>query len=67
LTLASDPATLAHGARVQIVDAAGRTAWSGAYEHRALELRTPLAAGLYWVRLYDAEQRLLQEYGLRLE
>jgi hypothetical protein len=67
LTLRSDPATLASGARIHIVDAAGRTAWTGAYQHRTVELRTPLAAGQYWVRLYDARQRLLQEYGLRLE
>lgn len=67
LSLQSDPGTLVNGARVQIVDAAGRTAWAGAYERHPIELRTPLGAGHYWVRLYDAERRLLQEYGLRLQ
>jgi len=58
--------------QAKIVDAGGRPAWSGApeFSHESgyvLHVDTPLAAGTYWVRLYDAEQKLLQEYGLRLE
>ena len=58
--------------QARIVDAAGKPAWAGAPEFRhesgyVLHVDTPLAAGTYWVRLYDSEQKLLQEYGLRLE
>ena len=58
--------------QAKIVDAKGSPEWSGApeFSHESgyvLHVDTPLAAGSYWVRLYDSEQKLLQEYGLRLE
>lgn len=58
--------------QVRIVDAAAKPAWAGApqFTHEsgyALHVDTPLNAGTYWVRLYDADSKLLQEYGLSLE
>jgi hypothetical protein len=57
--------------QARIVDAAGRPAWSGSprYDVRngfVLRVEDRLSAGTYWVRLYDSQQKLLQEYGLEL-
>jgi hypothetical protein len=57
--------------KARIVDAAGNPAWAGApqFTHEdgyILHVNTPLREGTYWVRLYDADQKLLQEYGLQL-
>jgi hypothetical protein len=71
------PAATAY--RLQIVDASGRNAWSGAAAASAsasgrrlsAHLSKGLGAGVYWVRLYDSqvpgEAGLLREFGLRLE
>jgi hypothetical protein len=58
--------------RVRIVDAAGSPKWDGTpkFTHDAgtvLHVDKALAAGSYWVRLYDPQQNLLQEYGLKLQ
>lgn len=58
--------------QARIVDAAGKPAWKGAPEFNPnsgyiLRVDNPLKAGTYWVRLYDTDQQLLQEYGLKLE
>jgi hypothetical protein len=58
--------------RAQIVDAAGDPAWTGTpqlnrEEGFSLHVDKPLNAGSYWVRLYDPQQKLLQEYGLKLQ
>lgn len=55
----------------RIVDAAGKPAWTGRplYHHDSgysLQVDSELGAGTYWVRLYDSQKRLLQEYGLQL-
>lgn len=55
----------------RIVDAAGKSAWAGRplFNHDTgyvLQVDSELAAGTYWVRLYDSQQRLLHEYGLQL-
>ena len=57
---------------VKIVDARGRPAWTGAprFTHEdgyVVHVDKSLHPGNYWVRLYDAQQTLLQEYGLQLE
>lgn len=52
--------------RLSIVDENGRRSWSGSFEGEVAHVRSGLAAGLYWVRLYGRENQLLQEYGLRL-
>lgn len=56
----------------RIVDAAGKSAWTGRplfQQERGyiLQVNSELGAGTYWVRLYDSQQRLLQEYGLQLQ
>lgn len=57
--------------QARVVDAAGQLAWMGQPEYRGgsgltLQLNASLSRGTYWVRLYDAQQKLLQEYGLQL-
>lgn len=52
--------------RVTIVDASGHDAWSGGFETDVAHVPSGLSAGTYWVRLYDGQHRLLQEYGLQL-
>ena len=66
------PAATAY--RLQIVDASGRSAWSGAAaasgRRLSAHLSKGLGAGVYWVRLYASQVRgeadLLREFGLRL-
>jgi len=77
LDLAIDGTSLpaASAYRLQIVDASGRNAWSGAAAASDGKLSAHLSQGLgpgvYWVRLYDSqvsgEAGLLREFGLRLE
>jgi hypothetical protein len=57
---------------VKIVNAEGRQAWAGVpqFTHEngyVVHVNKSLRPGNYWVRLYDAQQAMLQEYGLRLE
>jgi anti-sigma factor RsiW len=61
--------------RLQIVNASGNNAWSGALmasgEKLSAHLPKGLGPGVYWVRLYEpqipGEAGLLREFGLRLE
>ena len=61
--------------RLQIVNASGKNAWSGAAaasdEKLSAHLSTGLGPGVYWVRLYASQATgdadLLREFGLRLE
>ena len=58
--------------QVRIVDAVGKSVWFGVPQFsnengHVLHVNAPLDEGSYWVRLYDAHQQLLQEYGLRLK
>ncbi|MEO5925424.1 MAG: hypothetical protein ABIR70_16505 [Bryobacteraceae bacterium] len=58
------------GAR--IVDASGKQQWEGTPQFSqdngyVLHVEKALGAGTYWVRLYDPQRQLLQEYGLKLE
>jgi hypothetical protein len=55
----------------RIVDANGGLSWSGRPHFQRetgylIQMDNPLSAGDYWVRLYDSQQKLLQEYGLQL-
>jgi anti-sigma factor RsiW len=77
LDLAIDGTTLppAGAYRLQIVDASGENAWSGAVVASggmlSAHLSKGLGPGVYWVRLYasqaPAEAGLLREFGLHLE
>lgn len=49
-----------------VVDAGGTQVWSGGFDGSTAHVREGLSAGTYWVRLYDAQDQLLQEYGLHL-
>ncbi len=56
----------------RIVNAGGKQIWDGTPEftHNSgyvLHVEQSLGAGTYWVRLYDPQQQLLQEYGLNLD
>ncbi len=61
--------------RLQIVNASGKSVWSGpavaSGEKLSAHLTTGLGPGVYWVRLYASqvpgEAGLLREFGLRLE
>lgn len=60
------------GFRIEIVTADGSPAWKGAVASSAegnpqVRLEEGLSRGTYWVRLYGPDDRLLQEYGLRLQ
>jgi hypothetical protein len=57
--------------RIEIVDAAGRSAWNGSPTsatpgRMVARVAKDLDAGQYWVRVYGSAG-LLQEFGLRLE
>lgn len=72
LTIQSEHLRLDQSFRARIVDAAGKPTWAGAPEFTqeagyVLHVDTPLHAGAYWIRLYDSDRKLLQEYGLRLK
>jgi hypothetical protein len=54
--------------RIEMVDAAGRPIWKGPVSDvegkLVATLRTPLAKGVYWVRLYGANSELVREFGI---
>jgi hypothetical protein len=56
--------------RVEVVDANGRSVWSGAASVKANNLgariEKPLSPGTYFARMYDASGKLLHEYGLKV-
>ncbi len=57
--------------RLEVVDAAGNRAWTGAAISSvsgkiAARVEKRLAAGTYWVRLYSRSGKLMREFGLRL-
>ena len=66
LRIVSSSLTVSAQDRLVIVDGAGQRAWEGGFDATVAHLRQGLPAGTYWVRLYDAQQQLLQEYGLQL-
>lgn len=57
--------------RIEVVTESGRQVWAGAAQMSGAEVRARLeqglAAGLYWVRLYDQRSQLLSEFGLRVK
>jgi hypothetical protein len=53
--------------RLSIVDRSGTLAWSGQITENGAHVEPGLTAGIYWVRLYDGRETLLQEYGLQLD
>jgi anti-sigma factor RsiW len=72
LTVQSLQLSIDHSFHVRIVNATGRQVWTGApkFEKEVgylLHVPKGLGAGAYWVRLFDADGLLLQEYGLQLE
>jgi hypothetical protein len=55
--------------RVEIVDQGGRQVWSGTAARKDSTLsvgNSGLRAGIYFVRVFTAEDRLLREYGLEV-
>jgi hypothetical protein len=56
--------------RAEVVDASGRRMWSGnvriADQSLSMRVDGPLRAGVYWVRLYTSDGKLLREFGLRV-
>jgi anti-sigma factor RsiW len=57
--------------RVEVVNATGRTVWSGvataAEGQLNLTMREALGAGIYWIRLYAGGSAPVREFGLRLD
>ncbi len=66
ITLADAPSGTA--LRTEIVDATGSTVWSGILESRThkIALTRQIAAGNYFVRLFDDGGKLLHEYGFQV-
>ena len=57
--------------RVAVVDAAGGSVWTGKATvdgaRISAEIPERLISGVYWVRLYDAEDRQIREFGMSVE
>ena len=66
LRIQSTHLTVSPDYRISIVDDAGRRAWAGSFDASVVHVRDGLSAGTYWVRLYDGQEHLLQEYGLQV-
>lgn len=69
LNMAGLPASPAY--RAEVVNASGSQIWTGALTPDnfvlVAEVNRPLAAGQYWVRIYDSANNLLRESALRLK
>lgn len=61
----------AAGYRLELVDQAGRTLWTGEANVSGAQLSAHVPTGprpgVYWVRLYTARGELLREFGMRLQ
>jgi hypothetical protein len=66
LTIQSNSLQVGTRDTLTIVDATGQRMWSGGFDASIAHVRQGLPAGTYWVRLYDPQNQLLQEYGLEL-
>ncbi len=66
LHIQSSHLTVGADYRISIVDSSGQYVWSGGFDAAVAHVPGGLSAGTYWVRLFDGQQRLLQEYGLQL-
>jgi len=57
--------------RVAVVDAAGGVVWTGTATDAGgrilAQIPKRLVSGTYWVRLYDAEDRQLREFGMSVK
>jgi hypothetical protein len=57
--------------RVAVVDASGKSVWTGTStdEDGKILAQVPkrLMSGMYWVRLYDANERQLREFGMSVK
>lgn len=56
--------------RLELVDAIGKRAWQGAVvsqDSKAVTSVPQMAAGVYFLRVYTPDRRLLREYGLEVE
>ena len=57
--------------QVALVDAAGGSVWTGtatdADGEILAQIQKRLMSGMYWVRLYDAENRQLREFGMSVK
>ena len=55
----------------QVVDAAGRQVWRGTVTYtdgmRLAQIPDPLKPGVYWIRLYDAADTALREFGMSVK
>jgi len=57
--------------RVAVVDTAGGSVWEGKATvdgaRISAAISKPLMSGVYWVRLYDAEDRQVREFGMSVK
>jgi Putative zinc-finger len=57
--------------RVAVVDAAGESVWTGKATDDGgkilAQIPKRLMSGMYWVRLYDANERQLREFGMSVK
>lgn len=72
LDLAVNAASLppAAGYRLELVDQSGQTLWTGEAKISGAQLFAHVPSGprpgIYWIRLYTANNELLREFGMRL-
>jgi hypothetical protein len=70
LRLSFDQPDLERGSdyRVEVADAAGNAVWNGTASDidgkLVATMSKPLGNGVYWVRLYGKDSKLLREFGL---
>ena len=74
LDLGIESTQLAVGAgfRIELVDAAGKSMWQGVLSDAgagrfSAKVQDKFNAGMYWVRLYNLNAQLVQEFSLRLD
>jgi hypothetical protein len=57
--------------RIAVVDAAGRVVWTGEATDAGGKILAPepkgLTSGVYWIRLYDAKEQQLREFGMSVK
>jgi len=60
-----------HEYRIAVVDAAGRSVWTGTATDAGgkilAQVPKRLISGVYWVRLYDSKDRQLREFGMSVK
>jgi hypothetical protein len=70
LRLDADVSDLAGITRAELVGGSGARVWTGnpavADGHLTITIPSPLATGVYWLRVYDTTNQLAREFGLRI-